>query len=169
MAELGVFGPDDRIELLDGQIVDMSPIGSRHAATVDRLNHLLNAAVAGRAIVRVQNPIILDARSEPQPDVTLLRPRADFYAAAHPWPSDILLVIEVSDTAVAFDRSVKTVLYARAGVVETWLVDLNARRVTLYREPSRSGYRHTTHAGPGETLVPESLPGIALKVSDFVP
>src|SRR5207247_3212709 len=132
MAETGILAEDDRVELLDGEIVEMSPIGPRHAATVTRLDHLFNRLVGDRAIVRAQNPVRLDGYSEPEPDIALVTPRADFYRAEHPTPRDILLIVEVADTSLRYDRHTKLPGYARAGVPEAWLVDLTADRVERY-------------------------------------
>ena len=115
MAEAGILRHGERVELLSGVIVRMSPIGSRHAAWVDALANLLIDRIERRAMIRVQNPVRLDSNSEPEPDVTVIRRRGDFYASAHPGPDDVLLLIEVSDTTVAFDREVKLPLYAAAG------------------------------------------------------
>jgi len=140
MAEAGILDEDERVELLDGEVVAMSPIGRRHAACVDRLTHWLTATLGNRAIVRVQNPIALDAHSEPEPDLALLRPRDDFYATRTPGPADITLVIEVADTTIDKDRKVKLPLYARHGIVEVWLIDLIKDAVEVHRSPSPDGY-----------------------------
>ena len=113
MAEAGVLGEDDRVELIEGEILEMSPMGRRHAACVDRLTRLLVRGVGDAAIVRVQNPIVLSDHNEPQPDLALLRPRVDFYTAEHPGPEDALLVVEVSDSSVEYDRQIKVPLYAQ--------------------------------------------------------
>ena len=140
MAEAGILGWNDRVELIDGDLIDMAPIGSGHASTVDRLNQALFVACAGRAIVRCQGSVRLDDKSEPQPDFAILRPRSDFYAAAHPGPADILLLIEVAASSLRFDQTVKLPLYARAGIAETWIVDLAGRLVTVHRAPAGDGY-----------------------------
>jgi Uma2 family endonuclease len=120
MLQAGVLGEDDRLELIEGEIVQLSPINSRHAACVNRLNALFTSRLTGRAVVSVQNPIRLDTHSEPQPDLALLKPRPDFYAASHPNPEDVLLVVEVADTSADYDRGVKLALYARVGIAEVW-------------------------------------------------
>jgi Uma2 family endonuclease len=164
MGKAGVFSEDDRVELLDREIVQMTPIGSRHAACVDRLNRLLSQRVGERAIVRVQNPIRLSEQSELQPDVSLLRSRADFYAHAHPGPADVLLLIEVAETSADTDREAKLPLYARSGVVELWLVDLSTERVEVYRKPAPHGYQESRTVGRGQHLAPQALPDLALSV-----
>jgi len=165
MAECGILPHDLRVELLDGEIVEMTPIGDRHAACVDWLNHALVTAVSGRAIVRVQNPVRLGPRSEPQPDVALLRYRPDFYRAGHPGPDDVLIVIEVGDSSVDFDREVKTPLYAAADIPEVWIVDLLAERVEVYRGPGPRSYADVARRARGERISPVTLPDLVLDVS----
>jgi Uma2 family endonuclease len=167
MAEAGILCEDDRVELLDGQIVEMTPIGSRHAAAVDRLTRLLSHLVGEAALVRVQNPIRLSQHSEPQPDLALLKPRSDFYAHAHPSPKDVLLVVEVAETSVGIDRKVKIPLYAKAGISEVWLVDLE-ERVEVYRKPSSQGYGETQRPRRGRSLSPQALPELKVSVSDIL-
>ena len=134
MGEAHVFAHDARLELMEGEIVEMAPIGSAHAAVVDTLASLLHE-VAPRAMVRVQNPLVLGERSAPQPDVVLLRPRADRYFNSHPTAADALLVVEVADTTLRYDLEVKRPLYARAGVAELWIVDIGRRELHVFREP----------------------------------
>ncbi len=168
MAEAGILSEDDRVELIEGELVAMSPIGSRHAACVKRLIRLLDRAVGDRAIVGAQDPIRLGARSEPQPDVTLLRYRPDFYASAHPGPEDVLLVVEVAETSADYDRTVKIPLYARYGIPEAWLVDLLEERIEIYRHPSPQGYQTLHIAHRGETVRPTTLPDLELSVDDIL-
>jgi Uma2 family endonuclease len=167
MAEAGILSEDDRVELIEGELVTMSPIGSRHAACVARLTALL-FPVEGRGILWVQNPIRLGARSEPQPDVTLLRYRPDFYASAHPGPEDVLLVVEVAETSADSDRSLKIPLYARYGIPEAWLVDLLEERIEIYRHPTPQGYRSLHIAHRGETVSPTALPDLELSVDEIL-
>ena len=152
MAEVGLLGEDDRVELLEGEIIDMSPIGSRHAACVNRLTRLLATGLGDRAIVAVQNPVRVSDLSEPQPDLAVLRARDDFYAEQLPGPADVLLLIEVADTSLAFDRHVKVPLYARAGVPEVWVVDLDGEVVEVFRGPGPEGYADAARAGRHESL-----------------
>ena len=139
MAEVGILGPDDRVELIEGEIIDMPPPGELHAGTVSQLDHLLQRAVGDRAIVFVQNPAVLGRYSAPQPDLALLRPRPDFYKSALPRSGDILLIIEVADTSLRYDRDVKVGLYARHTIPELWLIDVRGKRLTRYRD--RGGRR----------------------------
>ena len=140
MGEAGILAPDARVELIDGEIIDMAPPGHRHAGTVDQLALALSSAVNGRAHVRVQNPLRLDDHSEPQPDVSVLRRRPDFYKSGHPRPVDALLVVEVADTSLRYDRDDKIPLYARHGIPEVWLVDLKTKRFVRYRNPQQGAY-----------------------------
>lgn len=168
IGEAGILGEDDRVELIDGEIVTMSPVGSSHSAAVDRATQRLVLRIGERAIVRVQGPVRLDTYNEPQPDITILRPRDDFYRPGHPHPADVLLVIEVAETSLRYDRDVKAPLYARAGIVEYWLADLTGRTVTCHASPQEGRFRETTVHGSGESLSPRSLPGIAIAVEDLV-
>ena len=169
MAEAGILTKRDRVELLDGEIVVMAPIGNRHAFCVDWLNRFWILALAERAIDRIQNPVRLNDSSEPEPDITLLAWRDDFYVSGHPGPDDVLLLIEVADSTVDFDRNQKLRLYARAGIVEFWIVNLQDRRVETYAEPEGDRYGNIRHYGPGESVSPLSFPDITLEVERIVP
>jgi Uma2 family endonuclease len=140
MGEVGILPADARVELVDGEIIDLPPIGSRHAGTIDQLTHLLTKTVGDEAIVRVQSPIRLDEYSEPEPDVTLLRPSADFYKSSHPFAGDVLLLIEVAERTLRYDLEVKVPLYARHGIPEVWVVDLEHGRLARYRDPREGEY-----------------------------
>lgn len=144
MAEVGVLAPDARVELIEGEIIDMAPIGSRHGGTVSFMLRQLTAAASRLALVTAQSPLRLDRASEPQPDLMLLRPRADFYRKSHPTASDVLLLIEVSDSTVRYDRQVKVPLYARHGVPEVWLVDLPGNELHCLSSPEDGTYVHAT-------------------------
>src|SRR6266487_355884 len=124
MGDAGVFAPDARLELIEGEIVEMAPIGSRHAGAVKALNRLFSRLVGDQAVVSVQDPVIIGDRSVPQPDLALLKPRADSYSGAHPTAADVLLMVEVADTTLPFDMDTKVPLYARSGIAEVWVVDL---------------------------------------------
>jgi len=167
LADVGILRRDDRVELLDGDIVEMTPIGIRHAACVDVLNSLFQRFANGRVIVRVQNPIRLSPHSEPQPDLSILKARADFYVSAHPAPRDVLLVIEVADSSATFDRDVKVPLYARSGVPEMWLVDLQEDRIETFSQPTPDGYLRSHVAVPGER-VSCADPGLELLVDEIL-
>ncbi len=168
LAEVGILGEDDRVELIDGEIVQMSPIGNRHAGTVDFLAEHFLKTVGGRGQVRVQNPVRLGEDSEPQPDLALLRPRGDYYRGGHPGPEDVLLVVEVAETSADYDREVKLLLYARWGVPEAWLVDLEQDRIEVYRSPSPEGYREVQVVARGEQVAPAAFPEAKLRVDDLL-
>jgi Uma2 family endonuclease len=168
MAEAGILSEDDRVELIDGEVVQMPAIGSRHAACVRRFTQLFSERAANRALVSVQNPVRLSKYSEPQPDLAMLRPRGDFYASGHPGPEDVLLIVEVADTSVEYDRTVKVPLYARAAIPEVWLVDLASDIVEVYRRPSTTGYQIAQRANRRDTLSVEALPGITVSVGDVL-
>lgn len=168
MAQVGILSEDDRVELIEGDIVEMTPIGSRHASCVKRLNRLLSQQLGQQALVSVQDPIRIGERSEPQPDLALLRPRPDFYVQAHPGPEEVLLVVEVAETSGEMDREVKVPLYARARVPEVWLVDLGAERVEIYRKPGAQGYEEVRRVGRNEHLAPYSFPELDLAVADLL-
>ena len=168
MAQAGVFTEDDRVELIEGEIVDMTPIGSLHAACVRRLDHLFSSRLGQQVLVSVQNPLRLGPDSEPQPDLALLRPRADFYAQAHPGPEDVLLVVEVAETSAEYDRTVKLPLYARSGIREAWLVDLATGSVEVSSNPSPEGYQRVRSIRRGDRLTLEAFPGLELAGDDLL-
>jgi len=169
MGAAGILDEDCRVELIRGQIIDMHPIGGPHVIVVNRLNRLLAASVEGRAIVSVQNPVRLDDGSEPQPDFSLLRPRADECDMQTPSASEVLLVIEVSDSSLEVDRAVKVPLYAESGIPEYWIVNLRERWVEVYRMPKRDRYESARRVGPDGVLDIQALPGTTLKASEFLP
>ena len=168
MAEAGILDEDARVELIDGEILDMSPIGRKHAACVGRLTHLFGRGLADAAIVWVQNPIQLGEHAEPQPDLALLQPRADFYAAGLPTSAAVLLVVEVADTSADYDRRVKAPLYARSGIPELWLVDLDQDHVTVYGDPTASGYAAARVRRRGEAVGPAAFPDLVLSVDEIL-
>jgi len=169
MAQAGILHEDDRVELIEGEIVEMAPIGSRHAACVIRLTQLFSQYSGEVFLVNVHNPISLSEHSEPQPDVTLLRPRSDYYADSHPGPEDILLVIEVCDTCADYDRGVKVPLYGRSGIGEVWLVDLAGESIEVYRSPNPEGYDQVQRIQLGQPLGPEALPDLVVGAADILP
>ena|SRR5215213_4654423 len=166
MGEAGIFGEDARLELLEGEIYEMSPIGSPHAACVKYLNVLFNRLFSGRLLVGVQDPIRLDDFSEPQPDIALLHGRDDFYRHAHPKPNDVLLVIEVADSTVETDRSYKIPLYAKAGIQEAWLVNLPDERIELYAEPVGGVYQISRNFNRGEEVQSHTVADLRANVSE---
>lgn len=168
MAEVGILAEDERVELIEGDLIDMTPIGSRHAGAVSRLTRLLGSAVGTDAIVSVQNPIRLDRHSQPQPDLALLRPRADFYAEAHPQPADVLLIVEVAEASLDYDRDVKIPLYARHGIAEMWLLDVAGRGLTVYRAPGPDGYGEQRRIVAVESIAPLLLPAAVIDLTGLL-
>ncbi|MCP5421151.1 MAG: Uma2 family endonuclease [Gammaproteobacteria bacterium] len=168
MGEVGLLDPQERVELIEGDIIEMAPIGNEHAGRVDRLNRLLNRRLSDFAIVRVQNPILLDERNAPEPDLAILRFRDDFYETAHPTTSDVLLLIEVSDSTARFDRHTKAPLYARHGIAEFWLLDLTRQQLEIYRDPQDGQYRQVGEH-PSGTVSPLAFPDIAIDLTDLFP
>lgn len=169
MADAGVFGADERVELLEGEIIEMAPIGSRHAACVARLTRLFQGRLGDRALVWAQNPIRLGEHSEPQPDVALLRPRDDDYATAHPSADDVFLLVEVGDATAAWDREHKLPVYAGAGVVEVWLVDLPAGCIEVCRRPEGGDYQGRLTYAPGDHVAPDAFPDVRFDIADLLP
>ncbi|MFM7289899.1 MAG: Uma2 family endonuclease [Planctomycetia bacterium] len=160
MGETGILGPEDRVELIEGEIIDMSPIGALHAAIVDVLARHFGRRAGESVFIRCQNPLRLDDISEPEPDISILRPRPDFYTTSHPGPADVLLVIEVADTSLAYDLGTKVPLYARHGIPEVWVIDAATRRIRVFRRPvggeagrsGGSGYAEEASVEPHEAV-----------------
>jgi Uma2 family endonuclease len=167
MGEVGILGEDDRVELIEGEIVQMAAIGTRHASSVKRLIAVFSDLDRRRAIIGAQDPIQLTERTEPQPDIVLLQPRADYYATAHPVPSEVLLLVEVSDSTVNFDRDVKVPNYARSGIQEVWLWDLEVNCLEVYRYPTADGYTSMQKFERGEMVSPLAFPEFEVSV-DFI-
>ncbi|MBP7779593.1 MAG: Uma2 family endonuclease [Acidobacteria bacterium] len=167
MGRAGILREDDRVELIDGEVLAMSPIGPPHVGAVNRLNHLFGRLVADDAIVQVQLPVRLDPYSEPQPDLVLLKPRDDFYGTAAAGPADILLAVEVSQSSLAYDRGVKAALYARRGVAEYWIVDLVHGAVIRHTDPVEGRYRHAAAVAHDEPFAPALLPTCIVTTRDI--
>ncbi len=159
MARAGILSEDDRVELIEGEIVVLSPVGSRHAACVDILAELLIRAVDHRTAIRVQSPVHLAESTEPAPDVCVLVRRDDAYSENLPQPEDVLLIIEVSDTSLNYDRRVKALLYARHGIRQFWLIDLGSRTLEVHRAPGPEGYGENSVHDGGDCL---RVPGVEI-------
>jgi len=167
MAEAGILGEDERVELIEGEIVQMAPIGPRHIGCVINANRLFFTRLGARAVISPQNPVVILPRSEPQPDLALLRPRAVSYSRERPASDDVLLAVEVADTTVRFDRLVKSRLYARAGIAEFWLCLAADAAVEVYRGPGADGYAGVTLHGRGQIVSPLAFPDVSFAVTDF--
>lgn len=168
MAEADILDPNTRVELIEGQILEMPPIGPPHAVIVDRLAALLIRAVGDRATVRTQHPVLLSEITEPQPDLCVVRPR-DAYFHRHPEAEDILLVIEVSDSSVAYDRIKKGRLYSRSWIPEYWLVNIPDRKLEVYRSPGPEGYEEKQELRGGNRAVPHALPDVTVEIDEIFP
>ena len=169
MAEAGILHPDERVELIEGEIIVMAPIGNHHAAWVAQIIELFLSKALGTLTLWSQSSLPLSDGSTPEPDIVLLRRREDFYFGSRPSPEDILLVIEVSDTTLNYDRNVKVPLYAGNNVPETWLMNLEANCIEVYREPGAQGYQQSLILHRGDTIAPQALPDITLNVADILP
>jgi Uma2 family endonuclease len=168
MGEAGVFTKDASLELIEGEIIETSPIGSRHAACVKFLSRFLNRTVGDIALVSIRNPIRLNDFSEPEPDLALLRLRDDFYRDAHPTPTDVLLIIEVADTTLAYDRQIKVPLYAKAGIEETWIINLTGEQVEIYSGLADGVYQTVVHFRRGDEARAHTIAGLAISVADVL-
>lgn len=169
MGEAGILREDDRVELIEGEIVDMAPIGSKHAGTVGFLTKRLERATGEHALVFVQNPVLLGTNNEPQPDIALLKPREDFYRTALPRPEDVLLIIEVADTTLAYDRDIKVPLYARHGIPEVWLVDLENSRLHIFTSPAQDNYLECRMLAKPGIIALGTLPHCPVDLSGLFP
>lgn len=167
MGETGIFSSNVRVELIDGEVRLMSPIGARHAGIVNRIVAQLNRRLQGQAILAVQNPVVLSDFTEPQPDIAVLRARDDFYSQAHPTPPDVLLIIEVADTSLEYDRDEKVPHYAQVGIAEVWLVDLVQDVVTQFTRPADSSYREARAWTRGEVMRTSCLAELEIPVDDL--
>lgn len=168
MGKTNILREDDRVELIEGEIILMTPIGSRHAGCLLRLQNIfLSLLVDRKILINIQNPIHLDQYSEPQPDVVLLKPREDFYESAIPKPSDIFWVVEVADTSLRYDRLEKIPLYGRCGIQESWVVDLENRVIEIYTQPSPEGYRQSKRYSPGKSFSVSAFPDFPIVVNDI--
>lgn len=163
-----LFAPAWRGELIEGEIIDMPPIGSRHASTVDNLVYWLTRQIEETAVIRVQNPIQLGDFSELQPDIALVRPPRQRYRDQHPLAADVLLLIEVADSTVHYDRTVKIPLYARHNIGEVWLVNLEQHIVEIYLNPYLQGYVEKHCASLGHRLIPTQLPQISIAIAEII-
>jgi len=166
MGELGLFAPDERIELIDGELVKMPPFGPGHAGCVDEFADLLRVRLPDTVIVRTQNPIRLHDQAEPDPDIAVVVRRSGYYRAGHPSPSDVLLVIEVADSSLAYDLGIKAPMYAAAGIAEYWVVDLTGRQMVVLREPQDGQYQSEQTLTASDILRPLAFPDVSIAVTD---
>jgi Uma2 family endonuclease len=169
MGEAGIFAPGERVELIEGEVIDMAPIGSVHVSVVNTLSRFFILGLGDSGIVSTQNSIRLLPNNEPQPDVVILKPRVDRYRSALPTAADVLLLIEVADTSAGYDRGTKIPLYARFGIREVWLIDLNAGRLEVYSDPASGGYRSARQFGRQDSVTPGLIQVPALPLVEIWP
>jgi Uma2 family endonuclease len=169
MVAAGVLTKYDRIELIEGEMIDIPPIGKMHSAISSHLNELFVSKAAGAVTVVVAGPVNLGDFSEPQPDLMLLKRRADFYSTKIPEPQDVVLIVEVSDSTLAFDQTTKLNLYAQYGIAEYWIVDVAAKRIVVHREPTAKGYARRFEIQAPDAVSPEAFPNIAIAIRELFP
>ncbi|MEI6427890.1 MAG: Uma2 family endonuclease [Pseudanabaena sp. ELA607] len=167
MHEVGVFQEGDRLELINGEITNMSPIGRKHVACIIRLDKLIQKKLGDRVMVSTQNSIYLDDNSQPQTDLAILKPRDDFYESGLPTPADILLIIEVADSSLDYDRHVKAPLYAAARIPEMWLFDVNQKLIEGYTQPSANGYKLIKRYDETDTLSLLAFPDVTFQWTEL--
>ena len=168
MGDAGVLRPEDRVELIEGEMIEMAPIGARHFAMVNKLCALLVTAVGKNGIVSIQNPIVLPPRNEPQPDLAILKPRRDYYESQLPNAQDVLLLIEVADTTLEYDRDAKIPTYAQHAIPEVWLVNVQLNTLSIFLDPSPKGYRRLLTPRHGDLVVPHLLPTVQLAIAEIL-
>ena len=168
MAESGVLADNERVELIRGEIIKMSPIGRRHAACVIRLSDIFTRKLGDRILLSVQNPLALDKNSKPEPDVVLLKRKSDCYESGLPQPEDVFLLIEVADSTIDSDRELKIPLYAEDGITEVWLVDINSACIEVYRYPTSKGYQETFKVYRGQNLSILAFPDVSITVDEIL-
>lgn len=168
MAKTGILDEKERLELMEGEIITMTPIGDNHARCVLFLTNFFAKKLIGKVMINVQNPLQLDTISQSQPDITLLRPRSDYYQSKSINPDDILLLIEVADSSIKYDRQIKAPFYAKHGISELWIINLENQTVEIYRDPQSDGYKdcHTFH--PGDKIAPKAFPAFSMSVKDIL-
>ena len=168
MAEVGLLNEDSRVELIDGEIIEMAPIGSQHGGKVNRFIHLFSKAFGNKAIIAAQNPVVLGGYGEPQPDIAILRWREDYYEQGHPHAEDVLLIVEVSDSTLRYDRDIKIPLYAKNGIPEVWLLDIQNRQLEIHREPINGIYQQRDCRRAGQ-IAPILYPDAVIDLAELFP
>ncbi len=168
MVDAGVFVGNSDFELIEGEIVKKMTVGDYHISCVNRLTMLLTPHLAGKAIVSIQNPVVIGELSEPEPDATILKFREDFYASGKATAEDVLLLIEVSDSSVKYDRDVKIPIYAEAEVSEVWLINLPRQMIEVYSKPEKGKYKNVEKIKKNQTIAPKFIPELKIKVTDIL-
>jgi Uma2 family endonuclease len=168
MAEVGILHEDDRVELIEGEIIEMSPIGYRHSGCVARAHERFIQSLGSTAVVMSQSPLLLSEWTAPQPDLIVLKPRSDFYDTRTPKAADVLLAVEVSDSSLRYDRDIKVPLFAAAGTLEVWIEDLQNDLILVYRDPADGAYKTTLTLHRGDTISPIAFPDKTFAVDDLL-
>jgi Uma2 family endonuclease len=168
MVKFGILAPDERIELVDGEVIAMPPMEPPHASIVARLTRILLLRLGGNVQLRPQLPIVVSNWSQPQPDIALVESRDDFYGSKHPSSADTFAIVEVSDATLAFDRGQKLRMYAKVGIAEYWIIDVKAMRIEAYREPHDIGYGEPVVAGRGESIAFSAFPDAVFTVEELI-
>lgn len=168
MGEVGIFKEGDRVELIDGEVIRMNPIGFGHSGRVTKLNWMFGRILRDRALLHIQNPLQFRPRGQPQPDIMLLRPREDFYTTSHPMAADTLLLVEVSDSSLEYDRDTKAAIYAQAGIADYWIVNLMDSQLLVYRQPVDGAYRSMQTLGKEDSVQPLAFPDVTIAVSEIL-
>lgn len=168
MTEVGILPEESGWEVIDGYLIDKMSIGSKHAGIVNKLNRILIFLLGSETVVAIQNPVHLDEYNEPEPDIALLKPREDFYTNSHPTAPDVLLLVEVSDSTVEYDREIKKTLYAAAGIVEYWLINLQNNTVEVYSQPKDGNYRLARILESGETIEAVAVANLKLPIDEIL-
>ena len=168
MAEMGIFHPEERLELISGQIIKMAAKGTAHEAAITRMQRILNQRLGDKVLIRTQSPITLDNYSEPEPDIAVVKTDALDYEDHHPQPSEVFLVIEIADSSLKYDREVKTLAYAKSGIIDYWVLDINGRKLYVYRLPNSEGYQSESILGEILTVSPLAFPECEIKIRDFL-
>ncbi|MEG4842397.1 Uma2 family endonuclease [Microcoleus sp. B9-D4] len=169
LGEMGVFHPEERIELIEGNIIKMSAKGTAHTSALGRTDRLLQSLFANLAWVRMQDPIALDDNSEPEPDIAVVRIDAFDYATHHPTPSEVYLIIEVADSSLAYDREIKAKAYARSGIADYWVLNVNERQLHVFREPAEEGYQSEVILGESAIVSPLHFPTFNIAIQAMLP
>jgi len=169
LGEMGFFHPEERVELISGNIIKMSAKGTAHTSALGRTDRLLQNLFGNLAWVRMQDPIALDDNSEPEPDIALVRIDPLDYATHHPTPSEVYLIIEVADTSLTFDREIKAKAYARSGITDYWVLNVNERQLHVFREPAENGYQSELILGENGSISPLQFPTVNIAIQAMLP
>ena len=167
MAEMGIFHPEERLELISGQIIKMAARGTAHEAAITRTQRILNQRLGNKVLIRTQSPIKLDDYSEPEPDIAVVKTNVLDYEDHHPQPSEVFLVIEIADSSLKYDREVKTLAYAKSGIIDYWILDINGRKLYVYRLPNSEGYQSESILAENLTISPLAFPECKIMIKEL--